>query len=132
MIKECILAKTGIQFDMAYLRDVLNFDFSDLEEEMKKKEMTPEDLGEVYKEIGKYAAESRAAAQEKALSKSANGNASVTSETHSGRIGRHIHDVFDDIVDELVILWWFWWLLELVPMLTTYQDCEGNWISLRT
>ncbi len=130
MIKECILAKTGIQFDMDYLRDDLDFDFDDLEKEMVKKNMTPEDLGEAYREIGKYAADSRKRAQEKEQSKSASANSSVTSETYLGRIGRHIHDIFDDIFDQLLITW-FWWILEIIPMLTTYQDLEGNWIRLR-
>ena len=134
MIKECILAKTGIQFDLEYLRDELDFDFNDLEEEMKKKDIKPEDLGEAYKEIGKYAAESHAHAQqekekEKEVSKSA--DAHVVSKTHLEKIGRHIRDIFDDIFDQLVMKWWFWWILEIIPMLTTYQDLEGNWIRLR-
>ncbi|KAF8326159.1 hypothetical protein F5887DRAFT_1139000 [Amanita rubescens] len=131
MIKECILAKTGIQFDMDYLRDDLDFDFDNLEKEMANKNITPEDLGEAYKEIGKYAADSRAHAQETELSTSANANSTVTSETALGRIGRHIRDIFDDVFDQLIMKWWFWWILEIIPMLTTYQDLEGNWIRLR-
>ena len=126
MIKECVLAKTGIQFDMEYLRDELDFDFDDLEKEMTRKNMRSEDLGEAY-------LESRARAQqekEKEASKSADANAPVISETHFGKIRRHIHDIFDDVFDPLVINW-FWWILEIIPMITIYQDLDGNWISLR-
>ena len=134
MIKECILAKTGIQFDLEYLRDELDFDFHDLEEEMKKKNIKAEDLGEAYKEIGDYARAQQEKEKEKEASKSADANAPViseTSETRLGKIGRHIFDIFDDIFDQLVMKWWFWWILEIIPMLTTYQDLEGNWIRLR-
>ena len=130
MIKECILARTGIQFDLEYLRDDLHFDFNGLKEEMKEKNIKPEDLGEAYKEIGDYAPESHIpeshahAQQEKEASKSADANAPVISETHLGKIGRHI---FDQIFDQLVMIV-SWWLLEIIPMSTTYQDREGNWI----
>ena len=132
MIRECILAKTGIQFDLEHLRDDLSFDFDDLEKEMKNKKLTPEDLGEAYLKIEEYAEDSRKRAKEKEPSKLANPNSSVISETHFGSIRRHIHDIFDNIFDQLAMKWWFcWWLLEFIPMLTTYQDSEGNWTHLR-
>ena len=127
MIKECILAKTGIQFDMDRLRDDLDFDFDDLEKEMKKKNMTLEDLGEAYLEIGEYAAESR---YWKEPSKSTNANNSATSETHFKGIGQHTRNIFDDIFDPLAINR-FLWILELIPVITIYQDLDGNWISQR-
>ena len=127
MIKECILAKTGIQFDMDRLRDDLDFDFDDLEKEMEKKNMTPEDLGDAYQRIREYAAESR---YWKEPSKSTNANNSATSETHFRGIVRHIRDISDVVFDPLVINR-FWWILEIIPVITIYQDLDGNWISQR-
>jgi len=161
MIKECILAKTGIQFDMDYLRDNLDFDFDDLVNEMEKRKMKPEELGEAYRGIEAYAAHSRmtrAQAQEKEQSKPAGADgppelqglsryiyeifqwwfwwmlpvqAQVQPEqTPLQGLRRHILDVFDRVFDQLLIAR-SWWILEIIPMLTTYQDLEGNWIRLR-
>ena len=130
MIKECILATTGIQFDIEYLRDDLNFDFDNLMKEMKAKNMKPEDLGEAYRGIEEYAEERK---QERAQteSKPVIANASVSCKTyHSRENKRQIYNILDVIFNQLV-RWWFWWILEIVPMLTTYQDLEGNWIHLR-
>ncbi|KAF8332492.1 hypothetical protein F5887DRAFT_45647 [Amanita rubescens] len=160
MIKECLLAKTGIQFDMEYLRDDLDFDFDDFEKEMEKMNMKPEELGEAYQGIETYAAESRARAQAQENEQSNPAGADgppelqglsryiyeifkwwfwwmlpVRAQAHPEEIPlqglrRHIHDVFDRIFDQLLIAW-SWWILEIIPMLTTYQDLEGNWIRLR-
>ncbi len=160
MIKESILAKTGIQFDMDYLRDDLDFNFDDLEKEMEKRNMKPEDLGEAYRGIKTYADHSRARAQEQESEQpkpaGANGPPELQGlsryiyeiykwwfwwmrpmqaqaqpeETPLQGIGRHLHDVFDRIFDQLLIVR-SWWILEMIPTLTSYQDIEGNWIRLR-
>ena len=103
---------------MYYLGYDLDFDFDDLEKEMEKKNMTPEDLGDAYGEIGEYAAYSRAQKNEQSKS-----------ENHSERIGRHTYDIFDVILYQLIK--WLWWILEIIPTLTTYQDLNGKWIHLR-
>ena len=110
MIKECILAKTGIQFDMDYLKHELEFDL----EETKGMNNN--------QGIAQNAQENEAL---RADTKSTVSNG--TAETHS----HHWADILDKVFDQLALFWWFWWILELIPMLTTYQDPQGNWIRLR-
>jgi hypothetical protein len=121
MIKECILAGTGIQFDMKYLRDDLDFDFHDLVTEMDGKNMNIDDLGEAYRRIEEYAYES----YEQAYPQTA-----ISPQTHSHGFRWYIRDIVDSIFDQLLLVW-FWWILEIIPMLSTYQDPQGNWIRLR-
>ena len=129
MIKECILAKTGIQFDLDYLRDALDFDFDDLVKEMKNKEMAIADLGEAYEEIENYAQESldkKKQAEAKTNSQQIVANGSP----HFHGFRHYIHDVFDRIFDQLAIAR-FWWILEILPLRSTNQDDNGNWIRRR-
>ena len=128
MIKECILAKTGIQFDMDYLRDDLDFDFDDLVTEMKKKGMQIANLCDAYGEIENYTQDSSVA---KAEAGSQSTVANDSPQTHNHVFRRYFHDVFDQIFDQLVLAWWFWWILEILPLRSTYQDLQGNWIRLR-
>ena len=120
MIKECILEKTGIKFDMDYLRDALDFDFHNLEMEMKEKNMKIDDLGEAYQGIEQYCMESK--------EKQAKARAKPEPQLTDGNY--HIHDVFATIFDQLLIIW-LWWILEFIPALTVCQDPQGNWIRLR-
>ena len=108
MKKECILAKTGIHFDMGYLRDALDFDFDDLLTEVKNKGIEIADLGGTYEEIGRYAQES--------LEKKK--KAKVEGDSDLGFFDQLIFDPF-------------WWIAELLPLRSTYQDPRGNWIRLR-
>lgn len=98
MTKECILARTGIQFNLAYLRDTFDFDFQGLVTEMEKKNITIKDLGEGYQDIDKYAKES--SKKEQARSEPAVTDSS--SETPSRGITRYIHDIIDEIFDQLL------------------------------
>ena len=109
MIKECILAKTGIQFDMDYLRDALDFDFDDLLTEVKNKGMEIADLGGAYEEIGHYAQESLEKKEK----------AKVEGDSDHG------------FFDQLIRLAWVWWIFEFLSLRSTYQDPRGNWIRLR-
>jgi len=115
MIKECILAKTGIQFDMDYLRDALDFDFDDLMTEMRGKDMQIADLGEAYEKIEYYAQESREEKTERW-------------EVIRNDIKYYVHE---SIFDQLVLVW-FWWILEFLQLSSTYQDPQGNWIRSRS
>jgi len=119
MIKECILARTGIQFYFQYLRDALDFDFDNLKKEVDKKDS---DLGEAYQELEKYAKEGRVRARP--------GLADIrdSPEPDPDGVRQYMIDIVDNIFDRL-ILCWFWWLLELVPLFSAYQDRRGNWIS---
>lgn len=112
MIKECILGSTGIQFDFDYLRDALDFDFDSLKKEVDKK---GSDLGGSYQELKKYAEEGRPRA------------ADIRKPVPYG-VPQYAHDIVDMIFDPL-ILCWLWWLLEIIPLFSTYQDHKGNWIS---
>ncbi|KAF8630318.1 hypothetical protein AX15_002991 [Amanita polypyramis BW_CC] len=128
MIKECILAKTGILFDWEYLKEDLEFDFHGLIEEMKEKNIKLEDLGEDHKIIEQYGSESphQHPVEHSVMSPSH----SVQNRSRRDIIRRHIHDVCDAIFDQLA-LFWVWWLLEILPMLCTYQDTKGDWIRRR-
>lgn len=53
----------------------------------------------------------------------ANGH-SVQSRT----VPQYAADVFALLYDQLVINWWFWWLLEVLPLLTTIQTMDGDWV----
>ncbi|KAF8335121.1 hypothetical protein F5887DRAFT_989621 [Amanita rubescens] len=116
MIKECILESTGIQFDFRYLRDALDFDFDSLKKEVDKKGLN---LGKVNQELEKYAEEGRARAQPQPTD-----IWYPPEPDHDGV--RHINDIVDIIFDPL-ILCWFWWILEVYPLFSTYQDRKGNW-----
>ncbi|KAF8797700.1 hypothetical protein BYT27DRAFT_6927925 [Phlegmacium glaucopus] len=41
-----------------------------------------------------------------------------------------VRDAFADIYDQLIAAK-NWWILEVIPMLTTYQESNGNWIRMR-
>ena len=124
MIKECILCDTGIQFDLDYLRDELDFDFGDLLEEMTKKNIK---IDEKLKECA------REDAVHPPINKSAPSSTAPLPEheTLRQRFRRHATDLLDEIFDQLVRVWWFWWILEMIPMLYTYQDQKGDWIRQR-
>jgi len=124
MIKECILCKTGIQFDLEYLQEELNFDFELLLKDMKKKNIKIKDLGDGYEELEKYVSEND-------LHHPTNKpNMFHGPETLRQRLRRHAHDILDEIFDQLILVW-FWWFLEIIPMLYTYQDQQGDWIRRR-
>lgn len=112
MIKECIEAKTGIQFDMEYLRNSLYFD-PEKKSEIEDKDTLRGIVGaENVREI-KYT--------------------KVNDQTRSDK-GPNIH-----VMITAVALWAFyeliiklsWSLLELVPLLAAYQDHRGNWFRRR-
>ena len=98
MIKECILEKTGIEFDMEYLKD-LDFDFEELQKMFERG-----DYDESIEKCGWH--------------------------KDTQEISRlNEKDANDLIYDKLRR---FWWILELFPMLTSYQDSQGNWFRRRT
>ena len=144
MIKECILAKTGILFDMEYLKDSLDFDFNGLLEEMREKNISPTDLGAGYEDLEKHALDQTKYEQQQAAAAAAVPTITVTeaangtTQTHHNATGRsrlragleHLHDVHDHIFDQLILAW-LWWLLEIIPTLFTFQDPAGNWIRQR-
>lgn len=105
MIKECILTKTGILFDLKYLKESLGFDFNGLLDEMHEMNITPEGLGMGYEDLRKYA--------------------------HDSTVLQHIRDLHDKIFDELSGASGWWFLEALPPTLFTYQDPAGDWICIR-
>ncbi|KAF8344878.1 hypothetical protein F5887DRAFT_969295 [Amanita rubescens] len=121
IIKECILERTGIQFDFHYLRDALDFDFDNLKKEVDKKGL---DLGEANQELEKYAKEGRS----RALPGQADIRGSPKPVPDPDGVRQYMIDIVDIIFDRL-ILCWFWWLLEFFPLFSAYQDRKGNWIS---
>ena len=129
MIKECILAKTGILFDMEYLKESLDFDFRGLVEDAQERMINPDDLGEPYTEIKKWALENPMPQNDEHSVIYNLGQ--LRPENLQTRIMRHVRDVCDEIYDQLVIFF-LWWILEFIPMLYTYQDPQGNWIRRRT
>jgi len=126
MIRECILCKTGIQFDLDYLQEALDFDFERLLEDMENNNIKVKDLGEGYEELEKYVSEN---ALHHPINKPAP-SIFHDHETLRQRLRRHARDILDKTFDQLVIFW-FWWIFEIIPMLYTYQDPRGNWIRRR-
>lgn len=116
MIKECILAKIGILFDLEYLKESLDFDFKGLGEEMKEKKIRLEDLGKGYEHLKEY--DRDPIRQE------------VQAHHTSTTVLHHLRDIRDDIFDELTNAP-VWWALEFFPTLITRQDPGGNWICER-
>lgn len=123
MIKECILAKTGIQFDLEYLKESVDFDFNGLLEEMGEKGVEVEDLGVGYEGLRGYADE----VPPSIVVESANGG---SVQTCYARANGYPPDRCDNIFDQLILVW-LWWLIEFIPTLFTYQDAGGNWVRLR-
>ncbi|KAF8623792.1 hypothetical protein AX17_007295 [Amanita inopinata Kibby_2008] len=129
MIKECIIARTGIQFDMDYLSNFLGFNFKELAEEMKAKGIPATDLGyESYADIAKL--DSSDEAHHLESEQSPQTKVVTRAETRGHHLRRHVRDVCAQIFDQLVIVW-FWWILEVIPMLYTYQTPSGNWVRRR-
>ncbi|KAM6494616.1 Uncharacterized alpha/beta hydrolase domain (DUF2235) domain containing protein [Amanita muscaria] len=131
MIKECILSEIGIMFDLEYLQDDLDFDFDGLIKEIGG------DTGKQNRIIQYNGLKACRDAQVKERV-SYHGTKDTTNDTEDGprplliqRLHRHARDIFDDIFDQLVIFWYFWWMLEMIPMLYAYQDYHGNWIRRR-
>ena len=115
MIKECILTKTGILFDLKYLKESLGFDFNGLLDEMYEMNITPEGLGTGYEDLRKYAVD---------ITKQA-------VQTHrDSTVLQYIRDLHDKIFDGLSGASG-WWFLEVLPTLFTYQDPAGDWICIR-
>lgn len=107
MIKECI-SKTGIEFDMEYLKNDLDFDIEELLKEMFEKG----DYDRCYEMIEKCG-------WDKHKQKKSRLNAERDSD--------------DPISDDLAgRLWYCWRILEWFPMSTTHQDSQGNWLRRRT
>lgn len=106
MIKECILEKTGIEFDMKYLRDDLGFDIEELLKEMFERG----DHDGRYEMIEKCGWDK--------------------DKQEISRLNAE-KDVNDLIYDELR-RGRLWYLLEWFPMSTTYQDSQGNWFRCQT
>ena len=108
MIKECLLARTQIQFDLEYVKVSLNFDFEDLVWEMETNIAFEKDKGRVWMLMLLQ------------LEKTSPGEDSLF---------QGIHQAFDRVFDPLAS--GFWWILEFIPFLTTRQDSQGNWIHKR-
>ncbi|KAF8325512.1 hypothetical protein F5887DRAFT_248465 [Amanita rubescens] len=107
MIKECILGKTGIEFDMEYLKNDLDFDIEDLLKEMFERG----DYDECYEVIRKC------------------GWDKVKQEI--SRLNAEKDNNYQ-VRDDLSRLWYFWGVLECFPMLTVHQDSQGDWFHRRT
>ncbi|KIL60381.1 hypothetical protein M378DRAFT_130749 [Amanita muscaria Koide BX008] len=135
MIKECILSETGIMFDLNYLQDDLDFDFDGLLKEIGDE---TEKQKRIIQYVGLKACRD-AQVEERNRYHGTKDAAKDTTHTEDDprprlliqRIGRHARDILDDIFDQLVIFWYFWWMLEMIPMLYAYQDFHGNWIRRR-
>jgi hypothetical protein len=46
-------------------------------------------------------------------------------------IQKHQEDVVAQIFDQLILAF-FWWLLEFIPLLHTYQKPDGSWVRQRS
>ena len=120
MIKECILARIGIQFDMKYLSDYLYFDFDALLSEASE----TIDLGSAGQELERYAKEPPVQ-DLKDLEKVF--PSKIASSSPSFVQG--VHEAYVMTFNPLAVL--LWMILEFIPFLTYYQDREENWIRLR-
>ncbi|KAG6864427.1 hypothetical protein C0991_009579 [Blastosporella zonata] len=139
MIKECLLAGTNILFDMAYLRSI-GINLIKLAEELKEKGLDVEALGFTPEVLNKKASGSSMGAGVLATHRS------TQQGTSGGQRGVHLPhaphlshaltglktraDILANIFDQLVLAK-FWWCLEVLPMLATYQKEDGNWIRKR-
>ena len=106
MIRECFLAKTGILFDT----DLLD----DLGLVLKELESNPQDV-QTHDILGT--------------------DPSAGTLNEAGPVGlrpaKDIKDAAAQIYDQL-LRQKFWWVLELIPMLSTYQKGDGSWFRLRS
>ncbi|KAM6494621.1 Uncharacterized alpha/beta hydrolase domain (DUF2235) domain containing protein [Amanita muscaria] len=118
MIKECILSETGIMFDLKYLKDDLNFDFDGLISNKTEKQ-NPIMQDNELKEYQLKARDPKQAYFD-----------TLPIPMQQPRYSMHALDILADIFDQLVLCW-LWWMVEVVPMLYTYQDHHGNWIRRR-
>ncbi|KAF8326176.1 hypothetical protein F5887DRAFT_233355, partial [Amanita rubescens] len=108
MIKECILEKTGIEFDMEYLKNDLDFDIEDLLKEMFERG----NYDECYEMIEKCGWDK--------------------DKQEISRLNVEKDNFAYPIRDELSRSWYLWGVFEFFPMMTTYQDSQGDWFLRRT
>ena len=113
MIKECYLAKTGLKFDVDALTEIgLN---------STKLEENPEDI-DAGEHGGQPTTPQVAQDQE-------NPAPQITSETHI-QWKKDTVDAVAIIYDQLTLVF-FWWFLEIIPMLTLRHTKNGLWLRER-
>lgn len=131
MIKESLLAGSGILFDLRYLKS-LGINVKALSEELKAKGHDPNALGftpEALKEL--EADKAVILAPHRNLKHiHTNNHPSPRLLSHVQRIHENHVDILAKIFDQLSLVFW-WWILELLPLLVTYQKADGNWVRRR-
>lgn len=156
MIKECLLAGTGILFDQRAL-SIFGFDFKELKETLRQ-EFTARGLSfhgfgfESHPESFNLSTKPPPTSTTAPTEHVSTSESSVTSRWFSvpSHLMPNLHQIFYDhsllnlaiqhtrdardcaahIWDQLDIQK-AWWILEILPMLTTYQTADGTWIRQR-
>jgi len=138
MIKECYLAQTGILFDHEYLKQ-LGFDLLGLAHTLENKGLDVVALGFDIKTL--ESEEAKKHSYKENSSPHITRPAQTRSKPSVMAALPHVHnallyvgarkDAFAKIWDQLVITKG-WWVLEVIPMLTTHQMENGDWFRERT
>ncbi|KAF5376139.1 hypothetical protein D9615_007706 [Tricholomella constricta] len=136
MIKECLLAGTGILFDFQYLES-LGIDLLKLSKELENKNFDLAALGfhpDVLVDESKGLSDTSAGPEKSnAILIPHRNQQHILKPSH---LSRALHrfathaDILAKVFDQLDLKW-AWWCLEVIPTLATYQKADGNWVRKR-
>lgn len=153
MIKECFTTRTGILFDHDYLI-TMGFDLLKLAEQLTQLGINVEELGLGHAALKRLNEErkTRSLWQEEQVPVEVPQTPVARTQslmrtrtdsftpTHLSALNTRLFVAIQharDRIDGLAYIWdqlainRFWWLLEFIPMLTTYQESNGDWVYTR-
>ncbi|KAF8066494.1 hypothetical protein FPV67DRAFT_1190302 [Lyophyllum atratum] len=117
MIRECFKAKTGILFTADGLRGIGLDPASHYPEVQPRPAPSPVSGSLIQSIPGKIQLRDGY----EAIPPAANGVSPKTEEEHE------LLDALAPIYDQLSLVWWFWWILELIPQRQRYQLADKTW-----
>ncbi|KIL71131.1 hypothetical protein M378DRAFT_65731 [Amanita muscaria Koide BX008] len=136
MIKECILSKTGIRFNPEYLDSQLRFNLRGLKKEIQG----IGELQDTYWDIEFYLQKQKERARRKKINRMPDirgvdkfftswpGFFDIVESSEN--LYDNARDIGDRIFDQLTHRS-TWWILEVLPTFSSFQDQSGDWIRSR-
>ena len=128
MIRECFKAKTGIMFMTDALRSV-GLDPASLYPIVQARP-APLSVGQARIQTIPSRAERQLAQAQREHERDANSDTVpllTDASSHKTEEECELLDALSPIYDQLSIKWWFWWILEIIPVSHRYQLANGKW-----
>jgi len=128
MIRECFKAKTGIMFVTDALRSA-GLDPASLYPTIQARP-PPLPVGRARIQTIPSRAEHRLAQVQRERERDANSDTVPLlkdAPSHKTEEECELTDALSPIYDQLSIKWWFWWILEILPVTNRFQVANGKW-----